>query len=95
MTLNRLPENIQKEIYNLTQDEQFQKLFAEDKVLDELFGDKTPAVNSDELTYEQDYRICQLVANYLVDNDKIWTIKFNWVKKLIKYLLIKDLLNNN
>ena len=95
MTLERLPEEIQKEIFNLTKDEQFQKIFAEDEVLDKLLGDTTPAVNSNTLTYQQDYRICQLVANYLVDNNKLWDIKMNWIRKLIKYLLIKDLLNKN
>ena len=63
MNLNTLPKQIQEMIAELTTDEEFQKLFAEDKVLNELEeqGNKK----------EFDYRVCQLVVDYLITKGKI------------------------
>lgn len=93
MIISDLPKKIQKEIDKLTQDEQFQKILDEDEVLDKLFEFSGSSVILDTLTYQQDYRLCQLVANYLVDNEKIKTPKVKWFRKLYKFILIKALLH--
>ena len=60
MKLHTVPVSVQNEISKLTDDDEFQKIFAEDKILDEAKDQK-----------ERDYRICQLVVDYLISKGKM------------------------
>ena len=60
MKLHTVPVSVQNEIAKLTDDDQFQKIFAEDKILDQAKDQK-----------ERDHRICQLVVDYLISKGKL------------------------
>lgn len=63
MNLNYLSDGMRKKVLALIEDEEFQKLFAEDNVLNELQGKQNEKM--------LDYRMCQLVVDYLISKKKI------------------------
>lgn len=78
MTLKNLPENFKKAIYELTKDEEFQKIYAEDKVLDELLDKEAKAADEYLEFYKKaDQRSCQLVVDYLLEHKELCFGFFN------------------
>lgn len=83
MNLNKIPPDTQKLILELEEDEEFQKLFAEDKVLNEL--------EEQGKEEEFDLRMCQLIADYLFEKGKLTSkgILGKLERKLIIFALHK------
>lgn len=94
MTLKKLPKKIVKEIEALTEDEEFQKIWGEDKELDELieqFDLTRDAFN--ELSDKLEQKKCQLVVDYILDTKKFDSILFfsPKMKKIVRDILIKKM----
>ena len=94
MTFNKLPNWIQEKIDALTEDQEFQKIWREDKELDELveqFELTRDAFN--ELSDKLEQKKCQLVVDYLLDTKKIDLIIFfsPKMKKMVRDILIKKM----
>ena len=90
MTLNRLPKKFRQAVMELTENEEFQKIYAEDKVLNEVCDRKDEAMkNYNELYAKADQRACQLVVDYILEHNDI-TVGFFRIKltseKLKKFL---------
>ena len=59
MTLKYIPENFRKAILDLTKDEEFQKIYAEDKELDQIEEDFMLARDAYIATYnKREQRMC-------------------------------------
>lgn len=72
MILKNLPKAIQKKIQALTDDEEFQKRFSEDKELDQFDEEFTLAREAYIATFnKREQRMCQLVVDYLFEKKKI------------------------
>lgn len=78
MTFKYIPSNFRKAILDLTKDEEFQKIYAEDKVLDELLAKEAKAADEYlELYKKADQRSCQLVIDYLLEHKELYFGFFN------------------
>lgn len=72
MTFRKLPKAIQKKIQALTDDEEFQKRFSEDKELDQFDEEYMLAREAYIATWnKREQRMCQLVVDYLFEKKKI------------------------
>lgn len=94
MTFNRLPKNIVKKIHALTEDEEFQKIWGEDKELDELIEQYDIAKDACNTLWDKlDQKKCQLIVDYLFDTKKIDSIIFfsPKIKKWIRDCIIKKM----
>lgn len=102
MTLDRLPKKLQKAVYELTQDEEFQKHFAEDKVLDEL----TQKLNETRMKYNEAYakydqKVCQLVVDWLFKHRDVsfsflrFKLTNEKMKEVFRNLLIERMKSNS
>lgn len=74
MNIAYAPERVKQFIYKLSDDEQFQKIFGEDKVLDELEAKRNEAKDEKQkkqIYNKMDYRVCQLVVDYMIQKKKL------------------------
>ena len=82
MNLNMVPEKLAKKICNLQSDEEFQKLYGEDKILDELDEErKQHPEKNDEIYEKMNRRMCQFVVDYLLEKGQI---EWRWNNKFIQ-----------
>lgn len=104
MTFKYIPANFRKAIYELNKDEEFQKIYAEDKVLDELLDKEAKAAEEYLEFYKKaDQRSCQLVIDYLLEhkelcfgffNIKLMRITNNKILGYIRNYLVNKLRDN-
>lgn len=91
MNLEYLPKKLREKVMALMNDDAFQKIYSEDKILDELDEErKQHPEKNDEIYEKMNYRSCQLVANYLVDTGRVghFHIKKEKLKEMTKDVII-------
>lgn len=72
MTFKNLPKSIRKKIEALTDDQEFQKRWGEDKELDQVDEDFMLARDAYIATFnKREQRMCQLVVDYLFETKQI------------------------
>lgn len=98
MYVSNLPKTLQKEVLSLTKSEEFQKIYKEDKTLNELEQKREELEKKQEdvedehahnydlielIRDQEDSRTCQLVVQYLLKQGKVEEVeKQNLIKKL-------------
>lgn len=72
MTFKKLPKAVKKKIEALTDDQEFQKRWGEDKELDQIDEDFMLAREAYIATFnKREQRMCQLVVDYLFEKKKL------------------------
>lgn len=75
MKISSVPLALQQKIQALTEDDQFQQIFAEDQLLKKY--------QENQQSNKIDYRICQLVVDYLISKGKLKQFfREFWIKVL-------------
>lgn len=75
MKISSVPLALQQKIQALTEDDQFQQIFAEDELLTKY--------QENQQSNNVDYRICQLVVDYLISKGKLKKFfREFWIKVL-------------
>lgn len=79
MYLNDLPNKTQKMFSDLTNDDEFQKIFAKDEILNEL------EAQGKEDTEEFQHRVDEVVVDYLISKNKIPECQREYWTEYLKY----------
>lgn len=79
MYLNDLPKEKQRMFLDLSNDEEFQKVFAKDEILNEM------EAQGKEDTEEFQYRVDEIIVNYLVSKNKIPECQREYWVAYLKY----------
>ena len=79
MYLNDLPKEMKDKFCNLSKDEEFQRLFAKDKILNKLQDE------GNDNTIEYEHRVDEVIVDYLVSKNRIPECQREYWVAYLKY----------